>query len=64
MDKMQWAQTEAQELPSEYPETLFTTVKAEHSKEVAQRGHGVSLLRYIQTPSRHGCEQLALGGPA
>jgi len=61
-DKGQWAQTEAQEVPSEHEEELL------HSEGdgalVAQRGCGFSLSGDIQDPPGQGPVQPALGGPA
>lgn len=58
------AQSEAQEAPSEWQETLFYCQDHQALTQVAQRGCEVYLFRDFQKLSRHGPRQLALGGPA
>lgn len=50
----QWAQTEAQEVPSEYEEKLLYCESDRALEHAAQRGHGVSFLGDTQNPP--GCD--------
>jgi len=63
-DQRQWAQPEAQELPSEHQETHFHCEGDQALAQIAQGGYGVSILEDIQKSFTHGPGQLALGGPA
>ena len=60
-DQRQSAQSETQEVPSEYDEALFHCDSYWELVHVAQWGCGVSLIWDIQKPSPG---KLALGGPA
>ena len=62
-DKGQWAQTEAQEVPSEHEEEL-TSEGNGALEQAAQGGYGVSFSGNIQDPPRRGPVQPALGDPA
>ena len=62
-DKGQWAQTEAQEVPSEHKELLHS--EADGTLEpAAQSDCGVSFSGGLQTLPVWGPVQLALGDPA
>jgi len=62
-DKGQWAQTEAQEVPSEHKEELLPSEGDRALEQVAQGGCGVSS-GDIQAPPGQGPVQPALGDPA
>ena len=62
-DQRQWAQTEAQEVPSEHQGTLSYCQGDRVLAWVAQSGGGVCILGDTQRPSGHGPGQLGLGGP-
>ena len=61
-DKGQWAQTEAQEVPSEDEEELLPSEGGGALEHVAQRG--CYLLGDIQDPPGQGPVQPAVGDPA
>ena len=61
-DKGQWAQTEAQEVPSEDEEELFPSEDDGALEQAAQGGCGVSFSGDIQ--DLPGQVQLAVGDPA
>ena len=63
-DKGQWAQTEAEEVPSEREEELLPSVGDGALAQAAQRGCGVSFSGHIQDPPEHGPLEPALGDPA
>jgi len=60
-DKGQWAQTEAQEVPSEHEEELLPSEGDGALEEAAQGGCGVSFSGAIQDPPGQGPVQPALG---
>jgi len=60
----QWAQTEAQEVPSEDEEELLPSEGDGALVEVAQGGCGVSFFGDIQDPPGQGPVQPAAGDPA
>jgi len=62
-DKGQWAQTEAEEIPSEHEEELHSEGDKALDK-VAQRGCGISFFGGIQDPTGRGPVQPALSDPA
>jgi len=63
-DKGQWAQTEAQEVPSEHEEELLHSEGDGALEQVAQGGCGVSLSGDIQDLPGQGPLQPAVGDPA
>jgi len=63
-DKGQWAQTEAQEVPSEHEEELLPSEGDGALAQAAQGGGGVSFSENIQDPPGQGPLQPALGDPA
>ena len=63
-DKEQWAQTEAQEVPSEHEEELLPSEGDGALEEAAQGGCGVSFSGHIQDPPGQGPVQPAVGDPA
>ena len=63
-DKGQWAQTEAQEVPSEHEEELLHSEGDGALAQDAQGGFGVSFSGDIQDPLGQGPVQPALGDPA
>lgn len=62
--KGQWAQTEIQEVPSEYEGKLLYTAGGRALEQAAQRGCGASFSGEIQNLSEHNPVQPALGEPA
>jgi len=63
-DKVQWAQTEAQEVPSEHEEELLPSEDDGALEQAAQGGCGVSFFVDIQDPPRCSPVQPAVGDPA
>ena len=63
-DKGQWAQTEAQEVPSEHDEELLHSEGDGALEQAAQGGCGVSFSGDIQDPPEQGPVHPALGDPA
>ena len=63
-DKGQWAQTEAQEVPSEYEEELLSSEGDGALAQAAQGGCGVSFSGDIQDLPGQGPVQPAVGDPA
>ena len=63
-DKGQWAQTEAQEVPSKYEEELLPSEGDGALEQAAQGGCGVSFSGYIRDQSGRGPVQPAVGDPA
>ena len=63
-DKGQWAQTEAQEVPSEDKEELLHFEGDGALEQAAQGGCGVSFSGDNQAPPGRGAVQPALGDPA
>jgi len=63
-DKGQWAQNEAQEVPSEHVEELLHSEGDGVLEQVAQGGCGVSFSGDIQDLPGEGPVQPALGDPA
>ena len=63
-DKGQWAQTEAQEVPSEHEEELLCFVADRAPEQVAQGGCGFPFFVDIQDSPGDGPVQPALGDPA
>jgi len=63
-DKVQWAQTEAQEVPSEHEEELLPSEGDGALAQASQGGCGVSFSRDIQDPPGQGPVQPAVGDPA
>ena len=63
-DKGQWAQNEAEEVPSEHEEELLPSEGDGALEQIAQGGCGFSFPRDIQDPSAQGPVQPALDDPA
>jgi len=63
-DKGQWAQTAAQEVPSEHEEELLPSEGDGEPEQAAQGGCGVSFSGDIQDPPGQGPVQPAVGDPA
>jgi len=63
LDKGQWAQTEAEELPAEHEEELHPEGEGD-LEQAAQGGCGVSFSGDIQDPPGQGPAQPAVGDPA
>ena len=63
-DKGQWAQTEAEEVPSEHEEELLPSEGDGALEQVAQGGCGDSFSGDIQDPPGQGPVQPAVGDPA
>jgi len=63
-DKGQWAQTEAQKVPSEHEEELLPSEGDRALEQAAQGGCGVSLSGDIEDPPGQGPVQPAVGDPA
>jgi len=63
-DKGQWAQTEAEEVPSEYEEELLPSEGDGALAQDAHGGCGVSFSGDIPAPPGRGAVQPALGDPA
>jgi len=63
-DKGQWAQTEAEAVPSEHEEEVLPSEGDGALEQVAQGGCGVSFSGDIPDPPGQGPVQPAVGGPA
>jgi len=63
-DKGQWAQTEAQEVPSEHEEELIPSECGGALEQVAHGGCEVYFSGDIQDPPGQGPVQTAVGDPA
>jgi len=63
-DKGQWAQTEAEEVPSEHEEELLPSEGDKALEQFAQGGCGVSFSGDIQDPPGRSPVQPAVGDPA
>ena len=62
--RLQWAQTEAQEVPSEHEEELLHSEGDGALEQAAQGGCGVSFSGNIQDPPGQGPLKPAVGDPA
>ena len=63
-DKGQWAQTEAEEVPSEHEEEVLPSEGDGALEQAAQGGGGVSFSGDIQDPPGQRPVQPAVGNPA
>jgi len=63
-ERGQWAQTEAEEIPSEHEEELLHSEGDGALEQAAQRGCGVCFSGDIQDPPGQGPVQPAVGVPA
>ena len=61
---MQWAQTEAQEVPSEHEEELLHCEGDRALEQAAHRDYGFLFSGRVQDPSGHSPVQSASGDPA